>query len=137
MILNIALPDDDDLARWLATAARENFRSPEQHALWIISNARARAFYHARPLRQRVRAEDAQVLLDALRELYRRAGSPSTRMLAARITQAGVAVSHSTVHDALSGKRAVSWHRTEALVEALGGDVEAFRALWMTARTSA
>lgn len=69
-------------------------------------------------------------LLLALRELHLRAGEPSTRVIA-RCTHA---LSHDTVHRILTGPGLPRWGPLELIVEALDGDVEAFRLLWIAAR---
>ncbi|MFJ9695263.1 hypothetical protein [Kitasatospora sp. NPDC101183] len=66
-----------------------------------------------------------------LRELHLNAGEPSTRRIAARTAGA---VSHSTVHQALTGKRLPRWGALELIVEALGGEAEEFRKAWKAAR---
>ncbi|MFF2542125.1 tetratricopeptide repeat protein [Kitasatospora sp. NPDC058063] len=66
-----------------------------------------------------------------LRELHLNAGEPSTRRIAAGTAGA---VSHSTVHQALTGRRLPRWGALELIVEALGGDPEEFRAAWKSAR---
>lgn len=66
-----------------------------------------------------------------LRELHLDAGEPSTRRIAA---QTAGAVSHSTVHQALAGKRLPRWGALELIVEALGGDPDEFRTAWKSAR---
>lgn len=70
-------------------------------------------------------------LTTRLRELHLNAGEPSTRRIAARTAGA---VSHSTVHQALAGKRLPRWGALELIVEALGGEAEEFRAAWKSAR---
>jgi hypothetical protein len=69
-------------------------------------------------------------LVEALRELHLQAGLPSVRAIA-RLT---AALSHDTVHRVLVGAALPSWGPLELVVEALGGDVEEFRVLWMSAR---
>ena len=71
-------------------------------------------------------------LVDALHTLHHRAGWPSLRHLAA---DAGV--SHTTVSKAFSSQALPSWGTLELLVEALGGDVPRFHALWLAASTPA
>jgi DNA-binding phage protein len=70
-------------------------------------------------------------LLVALRDLHLHAGEPSTRAIA---RSAGRAVSHDTVNRVLRGDGLPSWTSLEFVVKALGGDVEAFRKLWVSAR---
>lgn len=71
-------------------------------------------------------------LVDALHVLHHRAGWPSLRRLAA-----DTGVSHTTVSKAFSSPKLPSWGTLELLVEAMGGDVEKFRALWLAASTPA
>jgi hypothetical protein len=69
-------------------------------------------------------------LLSELRDLHLRAGEPSMRAIA-RATRA---LSHDTVHRVLVGPALPRWGPLELVVEALGGDVERFRDLWLAAR---
>jgi hypothetical protein len=66
----------------------------------------------------------------ALRDLHLLAGEPSMRTIA----RSTGALSHDTVHRVLTGPGLPRWGPLELVVEALGGDVEAFRQLWVTAR---
>lgn len=71
--------------------------------------------------------------LDMLLELYELhllAGQPSMRMIA---RSTGV-LSHDTVHRVLTGPDLPQWGTLELVVEALDGDVAAFRGLWVAAR---
>jgi hypothetical protein len=70
-------------------------------------------------------------LLMALRELHLRAGEPSMRAIA---RSTGRAVSHDTVHRVLTGPELPRWDPLGHVVKALNGDVETFRALWISAR---
>jgi tetratricopeptide (TPR) repeat protein len=74
------------------------------------------------------------VLVGKLRDLHLHAGEPSMRAIAART--AGV-VSHSTVHQTLSGKRVPRWGALELIVEALGGDSADFHSIWKEVRLEA
>ncbi|MFD3926889.1 TIR domain-containing protein [Streptomyces sp. NPDC058614] len=67
-------------------------------------------------------------LAAALRELHARAGKPSMRALAQ-----DVSISHTTVADALNGKRVPSWGTVESLVRQLGGNEKEFTRLWRAA----
>jgi hypothetical protein len=69
-------------------------------------------------------------LLVALRELHLHAGKPSTRWIA---RSTGGKISHDTVHRMLTGTHLPSWVSLELVVRALNGDVETFRALWISA----
>ena len=69
-------------------------------------------------------------LVMALRELHLRAGLPSVRRIALRTSALG----HDTVHRVLVGARVPGWGPLELVVEALGGDIEEFRQLWMSAQ---
>ena len=46
------------------------------------------------------------------------------------------AISHDTVHRYLTGPDVPQWGPLELVVEALHGDVELFRELWITARSA-
>jgi hypothetical protein len=65
-----------------------------------------------------------------LRRLHLLAGEPSMRTIA-RSTHV---LSHDTVHRVLTGSTLPQWGPLELVVEALHGDVEAFRVLWVKAR---
>ncbi len=71
-------------------------------------------------------------LVDALHVLHHRTGWPSLRRLAA-----GTGVSHTTVSKAFSSPMLPSWGTLELLAEAMGGDVDWFRTLWLAASTPA
>jgi hypothetical protein len=71
-------------------------------------------------------------ILVELRHLHLRAGEPSMRAIA-RLTGA---ISHDTVHRILTGPDVPQWGPLELVVEALHGDVELFRELWITARST-
>ncbi|WP_261559384.1 WD40 repeat domain-containing protein [Frankia tisae] len=64
-----------------------------------------------------------------LQELYRHSGRPSYRKLAERTG----AMSQTTAHSLIRCARLPRWGNLELVVEALGGDVEEFRRLWMAA----
>lgn len=67
-------------------------------------------------------------LVNALHALHHRAGQPSLRDLAR-----DVGVSRTTVSAVFSAPRVPRWGIVELLVEAMGGDTEAFHTLWMAA----
>ena len=67
-------------------------------------------------------------LVDKLHGLHHHAGWPSLRVLAR-----AAACSPTTVSAVFSSPRLPSWGLLELLVEAMDGDVEAFRALWQAA----
>ena len=71
-------------------------------------------------------ASPEQVLAAALSHLHHSAGKPSTRKIAAALSS----VSHTTVADALAGRRVPSWPVLEKIVLHLHGDPDAFRVLW-------
>jgi Tfp pilus assembly protein PilF len=71
-------------------------------------------------------------LVDALHALHHRAGWPSLRRLAAE-----TGVSHTTVSKTFSSPALPSWGTLELLVEAMGGNVLRFHALWLAASTPA
>ncbi len=71
-------------------------------------------------------------LARALQSLHAAKGAPSVRALARKIGD----VSHTTVADALAGRRVPSWQVLEGIVRALDGDAEPFRQLWLDARAA-
>jgi hypothetical protein len=78
-------------------------------------------------------AGSADELAAALRALHARAGAPSMRSVAKRTGT----VSHTTVAEALAGKRLPSWPILSDVISALGGDEKQFKQLWLTAREAA
>jgi hypothetical protein len=79
-------------------------------------------------------ATDARgALAAALRQLHSDAGKPSSRKVAAGIGS----VSHTTIADALAGRRVPSWSTLEEMVLHLEGDVPPFRRLWEEANALA
>ncbi|GAA0905108.1 NACHT domain-containing protein [Virgisporangium aurantiacum] len=77
-------------------------------------------------------ADRAHALAAALRELHSQIGAPSARTLAKQIGT----VSHTTVSEALAGRRTPSWPIVASLVQQLAGDEDRFRALWSAATTA-
>lgn len=75
-------------------------------------------------------ATPSALLAEALQSLHARSGAPSVRALAQQIGS----VSHTTVADALAGRRVPSWQTLAGIVRALGGEQERFRQLWLDAR---
>jgi hypothetical protein len=69
-----------------------------------------------------------------LRDLYLHSGEPSTRTIAKETNRA---VSHTTVSKVLNCTSPPRWRQLEAVVVALGGDVELFRKNWIEMRTAA
>ncbi|MFJ8446731.1 hypothetical protein [[Kitasatospora] papulosa] len=74
------------------------------------------------------------LLVTKLGDLHLEAGEPSMRAVASRT---GGVVSHSTVHQALSGKRIPRWGSLELIIEALGGEPKEFQSLWRGVRLHA
>jgi hypothetical protein len=73
------------------------------------------------------------VFFAALRDLYVRAGEPSSRTMARAIG----GVSHTTLHSAIRGTTVPSWPVVAKLVAHLGGDTDRFRELWTDTRPNA
>jgi tetratricopeptide (TPR) repeat protein len=69
-------------------------------------------------------------LVDALHALHHRAGWPSLRVIAG-----SAGCSHTTVSTLFSSPRLPSWGVLSAVVEAMQGDVEEFRSLWLAVTT--
>ena len=74
-------------------------------------------------------AGDKQPLVTALQALHRQAGKPSYRTIAKEVGN----VSHTTVAEALGGRRVPSWSIVESIVRHLGGDENRIRELWVSA----
>ena len=70
------------------------------------------------------------LLRDQLRRLHLHAGKPSTREIARRI--GSNVISHTTVHSVLRCAICPRWGNLELVVEALGGDIEEFRPIWIS-----
>ncbi|MEZ0070523.1 hypothetical protein ABIA32_006576 [Streptacidiphilus sp. MAP12-20] len=64
-----------------------------------------------------------------LKQLRLEAGQPTFRAMA----KASGAVSHTTLHDAVSGARLPTWPTVQAFVEACGGDSAVWRQRWLAA----
>jgi hypothetical protein len=65
----------------------------------------------------------------ALQHLRRQAGDPSFRKIAK-----ATSYSHTTVAEAMTGARRVSWEAIQQIVSYLGGDVDEAKQLWLAAR---
>jgi hypothetical protein len=64
-----------------------------------------------------------------MHDLWLRAGRPSTRNLAAALGT----ISHTTIHEIVTGRRLVSWRKLEPLILKLGGDPAEVMELWRAA----
>lgn len=73
-------------------------------------------------------------LLMALREIHLNAGRPSMREIAHDTDKTGHPISHDTVHRVLTRNGLPRWDNLQVIVVALGGDVETFQKLWISAR---
>lgn len=78
----------------------------------------------------RVESSQERQFFQALRRMHRQADSPSSRALATKIG----GMSHTTVNSALRGQKVPTWPVVAKIVDALGGDVEVMRQLWMEAQ---
>lgn len=65
----------------------------------------------------------------ALQHLRRQAGDPSFRKIAK-----ATSYSHTTVAEAITGSRRVSWEAIRQIVRYLGGDVDEAKQLWLAVR---
>lgn len=75
---------------------------------------------------------DPRAVLHAeLRRYHADAGSPSTRMIASQLRD--ISVSHTTVAEALNGRRLPSWKVIDALARFLGADRDHLHDLWLAA----
>jgi class 3 adenylate cyclase len=66
-----------------------------------------------------------------LKRLYREAGEPSVREISKRT---GRVISHTTVHVVLRCVKTPRWGQLELVVEALGGNADEFRSMWIAVR---
>lgn len=78
-----------------------------------------------------------QLLAAALRRLHEEDGAPSTRVVARMAERRGLGLSHTSVHNLLTGSVVPSWDVLRRVVTVLDGDPEQFRALWLAARPPA
>jgi hypothetical protein len=119
--------------------ADSEFRTAEGQVLWLMTAAVGAAERGRRltpPSRRspEQRRADSLPIFDQLHELHVAAGAPSSRALAAGITEGqGGKASHTTVNGILGGTIAPSWPMLEQMVRFLGGDVAHFRELWIAA----
>jgi hypothetical protein len=75
-----------------------------------------------------------QKLREALLELHRKAGAPSSRNIATGVTSAGHKVCHTTVNNALTFTHFPTWPVMRDIVLFLDGDLIRFQDLWKAAR---
>lgn len=68
--------------------------------------------------------------LDALQDLHKRAGFPSTRAIAAKTPDG---ISHTTVYTVMSGHIS-PWSTTWQVIKALDGDPHELQELWLAAK---
>jgi DNA-binding transcriptional MerR regulator len=73
---------------------------------------------------------DEQQLVSALQALHRQAGKPSFRTIAKSIGT----VSHTTVSEALSGRRIPSWPIVQSITQYLHGNENEIQHLWLASR---
>lgn len=71
-----------------------------------------------------------RILASELRKLHLRVGEPSSREIAAAIG----GISHTTVNNAIRGRKVPSWPVLAKIVGQLGGDETLFRGLWSATR---
>ena len=132
MRLTLDIPDEQ--ARQLQELADREFRTPEAQILWLIHQA----FAGRRTLLTDRRTAASAALHTEIGRLYAAAGCPSTRQIAAWAAENGShKISHTTVHQALTSARPITWSVAEALCSALHGDREKIRALWIEAQEDA
>ncbi|WP_250288188.1 hypothetical protein [Streptomyces atroolivaceus] len=80
---------------------------------------------------QRPQGPALERLRHQLRTLHRQGGEPSFRVIAQRTAKA---ISHTTVGNVLKCDTTPRWGSLELVVEALGGSIESFRALWIAVK---
>jgi hypothetical protein len=135
--LSVNVPDD--LMKHFQALADSEFRTAEGQVLWLMTaavSAAARGHRLTPPSRPSAeqRLSNSRPIFDALHELLKAAGAPSSRAIAARIGELGGAkYSHTTINGVLNGTTAPSWPVLEKIVSVLDGDVEHFHQLWAEA----
>src|SRR5256885_15599274 len=77
-------------------------------------------------------ADSLEQLRLQLHAVHIMAGEPSSRTIAELAGQGSI--SHTTVNAVLRSERVLRWQYVEAVVNALGGNVEMFKDLWRAAR---
>lgn len=76
--------------------------------------------------------EDRQTYHQAIRDLHRAAGLPSSRTIREATRALGFRVSHSTINNILNDRQVPRWNTLAPVVQVLGGDGDHFLELWKT-----
>lgn len=130
--MKLTLDIPEELARQLQELADREFRTPEAQILWLIKTAfMERRILLTDPRTDEEKAAAGAALRAEIERLYIAAGRPSTRKIRDRAREAGLDVAHTTVHQALTAARPISWHVADALRAALNGDPERIKDLWI------
>lgn len=137
-ILSIRIPPA--LLAEFVKLADDECRTPVEQALWLIKRAveadRARQGYRYHRLSREQRLARSHDLLAELQLAYTDAGKPSYRKLQTIIADNNDGtISHTTLHQVLTGKIAPSWPVTQKISRALGADEERIHSLWVKANS--
>lgn len=127
--LTIHLPGE--LMALLTVAARNDLRTPEAEAAWLLRDALIRmdtVVVNARTRRDRLR--DSTELRARLNAVIMECGRPSHRKIARAACAQGHSISHTTVSEILRGAHFPSWGLIEAIAAGLGVSPAQFRPAW-------
>lgn len=126
--LTIHLPGE--LMGRLEQAARNDLRTPEAEAAWLIRDALIRLDTVVNSRTRRDRLRDSGPLRDLLSAAIMEAGKPSHREIARAACAQHQQISHTTVSEIVRGAHFPSWALVEAIAAGLGTSPGRFRAAW-------
>jgi hypothetical protein len=106
--LMVHLPDE--LYAAIGEVADREYRTVEGQVLWLLHQS----IYRPQGLRRPRNLAADQAVTARLRELWDKAGRPTLRAVAEPVM-----ISHTSVHEALAGKRVPRWPITERIAMAL------------------
>jgi Helix-turn-helix domain len=127
--LTVHLPGE--LMGQLEQAARNDLRTPEAEAAWLIRDGLIRLdtiVVNSRIRRDRLR--DSTELRARLNAVIMEGGKPSHRAIARAASEQGCQISHTTVSEILRGAHFPSWGLVEAIAMGLGVNPAQFRPAW-------
>jgi hypothetical protein len=127
--LTVWLPGD--LLEQLEEAARDELRTTEAQAQWLIRtglHSREARITAARTNQDRLR--DAEELRGLLAKAVLETGKPSHREIARLAEDRGYSISHTTVSEIMRGAHFPSWRLVEAIAFALNLTPGRFRKAW-------
>src|SRR5579862_7499495 len=125
--------------RRLELDAADSFRTPDQHALWLLSRALPAPGARRIVVHDHIRVPvtpSATQLIEAIGMLVAHADHPSSRKIEALVAAAGGDVSHTTINEALRWNEVANWRVISAIVRGLGGDPLEYRPAWELAHAA-